>query len=158
MKEGKFASALDQYDAAEAVTPNNPLIWLGKANAELGAGFFKRAEAHLQQAYSTDNALMMGQYDLGAMLGEDRLTKLVSELKDNYSKDKTQSMPLFLLAYIAYNTGHEPQAMAYLDLAEKMGNAQAPFYKSLQQHWSLPDKQTQDQGAKPQLKKLELNK
>jgi tetratricopeptide (TPR) repeat protein len=158
MKEGKFASALDQYDAAEAVTPNNPLIWLGKANAELGAGFFKRAEAHLQQAYSTDNALMMGQYDLGAMLGEDRLTKLVSELKDNYSKDKTQSMPLFLLAYIAYNTGHEPQAMAYLDLAEKMGNAQAPFYKSLQQHWSLPDKQTQDQGAKPQLKTLELNK
>jgi len=163
MKEGKFASALDQYDAAEAVTPNNPLIWLGKANAELGAGFFKRAEAHLQQAYMTDKALMMGQYDLGAMLGEERLTRLVTELKENYSKDKTQSMPLFLLAYIAYNTGHEPQAMAYLDLAEKMGNAHAPFYKSLQEHWSLPEapKNTEERGApkpKTELKQPELNK
>jgi tetratricopeptide (TPR) repeat protein len=79
MKEGKYTSALDQYDAAEAVTPNNPLIWLGRANAELGAGFFKRAAAHLQQAFGTDQALLMGQYDLSAMLGEERLTKLVQE-------------------------------------------------------------------------------
>jgi tetratricopeptide (TPR) repeat protein len=158
MREGKFASALDQYDAAEAVSPSNPLIWLGRANAELGAGFFKPAEAHLQKAFMTDNAMMMGQYDLTAMLGEARLTQLVKELKENANKDNTQSMPLFLLAYIAYNTGHEPQAMAYLDLAEKRGGANAAFYKSLQQHWSLPDAKTGDQGAKPELKKPDLNK
>jgi tetratricopeptide (TPR) repeat protein len=158
MREGKFASALDQYDAAEAVTPNNPLVWLGRANAELGAGFFKPAETHLQKALMTDNALMMGQYDLTAMIGEERLTQLVKDLKELANKNNTQSMPLFLLAYIAYNTGHEPQAMAYLDLAEKRGGANAGFYKSLQQHWSLPDTKTQDQGAKPEIKRPELNK
>jgi uracil-DNA glycosylase len=106
----------------------------------------------------TDNALMMGQYDLTAMLGEDRLTQLVTELKDVANKDNTQSMPLFLLAYIAYNTGHEPQAMAYLDLAEKRGGANAAFYRSVQQHWSLPDTKTDNAGAKPQLKQPDLNK
>jgi tetratricopeptide (TPR) repeat protein len=161
MREGKFASALDQYDAAEAVTPNNPLIWLGKANAELGAGFFKRAEGHLQQAFMTDNALLMGQYDLTAMLGEDRLTKLVQELKDNATKNPTESMPLFLLGYIAYNTGHEPQAMAYLDLAEKRGGNQAVFYKTLRDHWALPEAPKTGagtSGATPELKGPELNK
>jgi tetratricopeptide (TPR) repeat protein len=115
MKEGKYSSALDQYDAAEAVTPNNPLIWLGRAHAELGAGFFLRADGHLRQALMTDHALLMGQYDLTAMLGEERLTKLVSELKEQANRETTKSTPLFLLAYIAYNTGHEQQALGYLD-------------------------------------------
>jgi len=162
MKEGKYASALDQYDAAEAVTPNNPLIWLGRANAELGAGFYTRAEAHLKQAFMTDQALLMGQYDLTRMIGEDRLTKLVAELKDLANKDNTQAMPVFLLGYIAYNTGHEPQALAYLDLAEKRAPGEAGFYKAIRDHWALPEtpKPATDGAATPapQIKQPELNK
>src|SRR5258706_10982020 len=156
MKEGKYASALDQYDAAEAVTPKNPLICLGRANAELGAGFYTRADAHLKQAFVTDQALLIGQYDLAGMIGEDRLTKLVEELKGIANKDSTQAIPAFLLGYIAYNTGHEPQAMAYLDLAEKRGGPQAPFFKMLRDHWGAPT-----EGAKPgadNTPKPELNK
>jgi tetratricopeptide (TPR) repeat protein len=145
MKEGKYTSALDQYDAAEAVTPNNPLIWLGRAHAELGAGFFLRADNHLRQALSTDRALLMGQYDLTAMLGEERLAKLVSELKDQANQDKSKSTPLFLLAYIAYNTGHEQQALGYLDLAEQRGGDPNGFFKLLKEHWALPEA-----GAKPE--------
>lgn len=156
MKEGKFASALDQYDAAEAVTPNNPLIWLGRANAELGAGFYKRADAHLKQAFMTDKALLMGQYDLTAMIGEDRLTKLVEELKDNANKNNTDAMPVFLLGYIAYNTGHEPQALAYLELAEKREGNEGPFYTMVRDHWALPEQNKG--GATPEIKKPELNK
>jgi tetratricopeptide (TPR) repeat protein len=162
MKQGKYASALDQYDAAEAVTPKNPLIWLGRANAELGAGFYTRAEAHLKQAFVTDQALLMGQYDLAGMIGEDRLTKLVMDLKELANKDSTQSMPVFLLGYIAYNTGHEPQALAYLDLAEKRAGNESGFYKMLREHWALPDpaaKPTPDGAAPvPEIKQPELNK
>jgi tetratricopeptide (TPR) repeat protein len=163
MKEGKFASAMDQYDAADAVTPNNPLIWLGRANAELGSGFFARADAHLHQAFTTDKALLMAQYDLTGMLGEERLGKLVAELKDIANKDATKPMPLFLLAYIAYNTGHERQALGYLDLAEKRAGDQAPFYKMLRDHWALPEEggPKPDAGVttpKPELNKPELNK
>ncbi|HEY7120475.1 MAG TPA: hypothetical protein VH475_28080 [Tepidisphaeraceae bacterium] len=146
MKEGKFASALDQYDAAEAVTPNNPLIWLGRANAELGAGYYGRAEGHLKEAFTADQALLMGQYDLTSMIGQDNLTKSVADLKDLANKNPNQATHLFLLAYIAYNTGHEPQALGYLDLAEKRAPEQAGFYRVLKEHWALPDN---TQGGKP---------
>jgi len=168
MKEGKFASALDQFDAAEQVAPNNPMIWLGRANAELGAGFFMRADSHLRQAFTTDKSLLMGQYDLGAMLGEERLTSLVKELKDIANKNQ-QPAPLFLLGYVAYNTGHERQAVGYLDLAEKRAGGSDPFFKLLRDHWALPDEgdktttpdaktPTPDAPAQPtqELKKPEL--
>ena len=161
MKEGKYTSALDQYDAAEAVTPNNPLITLGRGHAELGAGFYMRAEGHLRQALTADRALLMGQYDLTAMLGEDRLTRLVSELKDQTTKNQNNSTPLFLLAYIAYNTGHEQQALGYLDLAEQRGGDPGGFFKLLKEHWALPDNGADapkpDAGATPPAKP-ELNK
>ncbi|HSI35545.1 MAG TPA: hypothetical protein VK986_18330 [Tepidisphaeraceae bacterium] len=153
MKEGKFASALDQYEAAETVAPNNPMIWLGRANAELGAGFFQRADAHIRQAFMTDKALLLGQYDLTGMLGEERLGKVVADLKDIANKD-TKPMPAFLLAYVAYNTGHERQALGYLDLAEKRADGKDLFFKMVREHWALPE----EGGAKDAPKTPEQNK
>jgi tetratricopeptide (TPR) repeat protein len=139
MKEGRFVSALDQYEAAEAVQPSNPLIWLGKANAELGAGLFARADAHLRQAFNTDKALLMGQYDLRSMLGEQRLEKLVTDLKDLTMKDQKGTTPVWLLAYISYNSGSERMALGFLDLAEKRSGGRDPFFKLVREHWALPE-------------------
>jgi tetratricopeptide (TPR) repeat protein len=144
MKDGRFVSALDQYEAAEAVQPNNPLIWLGKANAELGAGLFARADAHLRQAFGTDKALLLGQYDLRGMLGEQRLEKLVADLKDLTVKDQKGTTPVWLLAYISYNSGNERMALGFLDLAEKRAGGQDPFFKTVREHWALPE------GEQPQ--------
>lgn len=138
MKEGKYASAIDQYESAETVAPNNPLIWLGRANAELGAGYFGRADAHLRQAFMTDKALLMGQYDITGMLGEERLGKLVAELKEIANKDD-RPMAVFLLAYIAYNSGHERQAAGYLELATKRAGDKDLFLHMVKEHWALPD-------------------
>ena len=112
---------------------------------------FKRADAHLHQAFGADQALLLGQYDLTGMLGEERLTKLVTDLKDVATKEEKQAFPLFLLGYIAYNTGHERQALGYLDLAEKRDPSQTPFFNMLRGTWSVPD----EGAAKP---KPELNK
>jgi tetratricopeptide (TPR) repeat protein len=139
MKDGRFVSALDQYEAAEAVQPNNPLIWLGKANAELGAGLFARADAHLRQAFGTDKALLLGQYDLRGMLGEQRLEKLVADLKDLTVKDQKGTTPVWLLAYISYNSGNERMALGFLDLAEKRAGGQDAFFKTVREHWALPE-------------------
>ena len=159
MRQGKFTSALDQYDSAEAVMPNNPMITLGRANAELGSGFFARADAHIRQALSSDRALLMGQYDLTDMLGEDRLTKIVGELKEIANKEPNKPTAVFLLAYIAYNTGHEQQALGYLDLAEKRAPEQANFYKLLKDHWALPD-EGKTEGTTPKTRPAtpDLNK
>ncbi len=138
MKEGKFTSAIDQYAAAEQVAPNQPLIWIGRAHAELGASYYNRAEAHLKQAFAADQALLMAQYDLLTFLGADRLPSVIKDLKEIASTDQQSPTPVFLLAYISYNTGNERRAAGYLDLAEKRSDGKDPSYKLLRDHWSLP--------------------
>ena len=137
MKAGKFTSAVDTYDAAEQDAPNNPLVLLGRANAELGSSYYRRAEGHLRDAYAQDPALLMGQYDLRSMIGEKRLNTLVTELRDLAKNDPDQPGPVFLLAYIDYNTGNERRAGAYLDLAQKR-SPKDPFYAAVKKFWSIP--------------------
>jgi tetratricopeptide (TPR) repeat protein len=137
MKQGKYSSAIEVYGAAEAVAPNQPLIWIGRANAELGAAYYNRAEAHLKQAFTSDQALLMGQYDLRSFLGEDRLQSIIKDLKEIANGDPKATTPLFLLAYISYNTGNESRAAGWLDLAEKRSEGKDPTIKMMREHWSL---------------------
>ena len=64
---------------------------------------------------------------------------VVSE-KDIAAKNPNQARPLFLLAYIDYNTGNERLAAGRLDLAEKRAGAGDTFYSLVKKHWLLPDK------------------
>ena len=137
-KQGKFSSAVAQYERAEQVAPNNPLIWIGRANAELGAGFFLRAEQNLRAAFRADPSLLVGKYDLKNFLGEERLKELTTDLQELADDEPTQTRPLFLLAWVAYNTGEERKAAAYLDLAEKRSNGRDGVYKLLRDSWTLP--------------------
>ncbi|HMB94578.1 MAG TPA: hypothetical protein VKK61_00925 [Tepidisphaeraceae bacterium] len=138
MKSGHYNSALEQYELAEQVAPNNPLIWLGRANAELGQSYYTRAESHFRQAFGKDQALLMGQYDLKALLGDERLTFVTKDLKEIANREQKESRPLFLLAYIAYNTGNERRAAAYLNLAEKRAGGNDPFFQLIRKYWALP--------------------
>jgi hypothetical protein len=140
MKQGKWFSAIEQYDMAQQVAPNNMLIAVGRANAELGGSYYGRAETDLRRAFTQDPATLEGQYDLRTMIGDDRLQFLVNDLKDIANKNPTQARPLFLLAYIAYNTGNEKMAAGYLDLAEKRAGAGDTFYSLVRKHWTLPEK------------------
>jgi tetratricopeptide (TPR) repeat protein len=138
MQQGKFYSALEQYDSAELIAPNNPMVTLGRANAELAASYYVRADAHLRDAFAKDAALLMAQYDLKSFIGGERLDFLVKDLKEIASTDKNEPRPVLLLAYIMYNTGNERRAAAYLDLAEKRAGKADPFYQLLRKYWVLP--------------------
>lgn len=139
MKEGKWVSALSEYDNARQIAPNQPLVLIGRANAELGATYYARAEADIRAAFTADPALLGGQYDLRAMIGDDRLSVIVKELKEIANRDKKVARPVFLLAYIAYNTGSERMASGYLDLAEKRAGGGDTFYAMVREHWVFPD-------------------
>ncbi len=138
MAEGRFSSALQKYDQAEQVAPNNPLIKLGRANAELGASYFARAEQHLREAFSSDEALLMGQYDLRGFFGEDRLKIIANDLKQIANTEQEQVTPVFLLAYVAYNSGNERMAAGYLDLADKRAGGKDPLINKIREYWTLP--------------------
>ncbi|HEX3358411.1 MAG TPA: hypothetical protein VHS31_15665 [Tepidisphaeraceae bacterium] len=150
MKDGKWYSAVEQYDIARQVAPNNMLIIVGRANAELGGSYYGQAEADLRNAFTQDQAMLEGQFDLRSMIGEDRLQFLVKDLKDIAAKNPNQSRPVFLLAYIAYNAGNERMAAGYLDLAEKRANANDPFYSLVRKHWHLA---SEGQAPSPDMNK-----
>jgi len=140
MKQGKYNAALDKYDTAHQVAPNNPMISLGRAVAELGGQFYTRADGHIRDAFTANPALMVGQYDLKSLLGEERLGALVKDLRALADKEKRDPRPVFLLAFIAYNTDQPAAAEGYLDIADKRANGRDPFYKTLRDTWALPDK------------------
>lgn len=138
MREGKYASAIESYDAAETVTPGNSLVKLGRAHAELGGQYYRRAEASLRKTLSADKNLLAGQYDLKGMIGEQRLTDIEKDLRELLEKNPNDVGFAVLLAYIYYNTGDERRAAAQLDIADKRAGGKDEFVKLLKQSWTLP--------------------
>lgn len=138
MRKESYNAAMEKYDVADLVAPNSPLVLLGKANVELGRTYYARAEASLRQAFMQDQALLMGQYNLQNLLGRDRLEIIVRDLRTIAEREATEARPVFLLAYIDYNTGNERRAAAYLDLAEKRAGANDALYPLIRKYWALP--------------------
>jgi tetratricopeptide (TPR) repeat protein len=137
MKEGKFSSAIDTYKAANRLSPNNPLVLVGQANAELGGGYYTQAADHLRRAYLSDPTVAMAQFDLKNLIGSDRLTQVATDLKQIANKDLKAPAPVFLLSYVAYNTGSSELASQWLDEANRRADKKDPLFKLLKSHWSL---------------------
>jgi hypothetical protein len=138
MKAGQFGAAIDRYDAAAKVAPNNPLITLGRANAQLGASYYGRAESDLRKAFATGPALLEGQYDLITFLGEERLQFIINDLKQIARDEPTQPGPTFLLAYIARNMGNPRLAGDYLTETEKRSGGPDPLIATMRRVWRIP--------------------
>ena len=150
MRQDKFQSAIDAYNTAESVDPNNALIPLGRANAELGAGFYRLSSADLHKVFLTNGALLMGQYDLNAWMTPQRIKFITNELQTLANNDPKAEMPVFLLAYLYYNTDHPAEAAKYLAEAEQRSNGKDPLLQLLQERWKLP---TQAPANAPDLNK-----
>jgi tetratricopeptide (TPR) repeat protein len=135
MAQGKFQSAINKYNAAEGVAPNNALIPLGRGNAELGAGYYNQASVDIHQAFEADPAMLLGRYALDKWISSKRIDFVTNELRDLAAGDKSQEMPVFLLAYLSYNTGQDAKAMEYLQEAQKRAGNNDPLLANLETRW-----------------------
>jgi tetratricopeptide (TPR) repeat protein len=136
MLEGKFTSAIDQFDAAERISPDDPMIFMGRSIAELGASYFRRAEVHLRQAFERSPELLLARYDLKNMIGDARLEFLVGELKQLATTNANDPGPLMLLAFIHYSVEDTTRAAALLAEAQRRSpNDQS--IKLMQATWQL---------------------
>ena len=138
MQAGRFLSALDDYDKAQQVAPNNPLVQLGKAHALLGGSYFGRAEQSLRLALVGDPALLLAKYDIEKMVGQKRLAAVVEDLKIIARTETGSVQPMVLLAYIAYNTGNDTMAGEFLTEANKRANGRDALVTLMQRYWRLP--------------------
>ncbi len=117
MRSGQFGQAVDTYDTAGEVAPNNPFVPLGRGFAELGASYYGKAEADLTRAVMAEPAVLAGQYDLKGFLGQDRLAFVEKDLAGIAASDQT-ARPSLLLAYIDHNTGKDDATITAKDLDE----------------------------------------
>jgi hypothetical protein len=136
MRAGKFTDALNSYDNAQQVAPNNPLIPLGRSFAELGASYYGKAETDLRNAVRSDAAVLMPQYDLKGFIGEDRLKFVVKDLKDVANTEKTER-PVLLLAYISHNVGDDEGAAKYLNDADTRSGGRDQMVELMRTVWHL---------------------
>ena len=138
MRQEKYAAALDKYNTALEVAPNNALLRVGRAHAELAASYYRRAEADLRDALAQAPEVAEAQFDLKGLIGADRLQVIVKDLKDLVDTDKTQPRPLLLLAYIAYHTENPEQVSTYLEAAQQRVQGDDALIKAWKQAWNLP--------------------
>ena len=139
MKNGKFVEAIRQIEAAEVVVPNNPIVALARAHAELGAGFYTQAEASIRAALTDNPVVLIAQFDLMRMIGAKRLGEIVNDLKEASVKQPDDPTIMLLLAYVAYNSGYGAQAGHWLSEADTRAKGTDPLYGQLRDHWLLVD-------------------
>ncbi len=138
MREGQYTSAIEQYQSAQQLVPNSALVLVGRANAELGGGYYVQAADHLHRAFTGDPTVLMGQYDLKRFIGADRLTHVINDLKAIAAKNEKDATAMFLLSYVAYNTGNARLAGTWLNEADRRSGYKDGVYTFMRSAWQLP--------------------
>ena len=141
MRQSRFEQAVDKYNQAGRVAPNNVLPALGRAIAELGAGYYAQADRDLHLVYRGSPELLYGQVDLNAMLSTQRLSFVRRDLTGLTQSDPNSERPWFLLAFVAYNSGDPVEAQRALKEAETHGGTSDRLIPQLREHWTTAESQ-----------------
>ena len=139
MRQSKFEQAIEQYNQAARVAPNNVLPSLGRAIAELGAGYYAQADRDLHLVYRAAPELLYGQLDLDGMLGAQRLNYVRRDLTGLTQSDSNNERPWFLLAFVSYNGGDPVEAQHALKEAETRGGRMDRLIPQLREHWTTAE-------------------
>ncbi|HZL38513.1 MAG TPA: hypothetical protein VFC78_24600 [Tepidisphaeraceae bacterium] len=149
MRQGKYSAAIDRFNQAQRVVPNNPLAPLGRAHAELAAGYYAHAEQDLRSVWRRDPEMLMAQFDLPGVISAQRMQFLRKDLLALAKTDPKAERPWFLLAYLDYNSGDAAAAEKDLNEASKRAGRADWAIRLLKAHWALPSKKNEEPGAKP---------
>jgi tetratricopeptide (TPR) repeat protein len=136
-----YDKAITQYNEAIDVAPNNPLILMARATAELGGGYYAQANADIHLAVAQDPAVLMGQYDLQKHLGADRLKSLLADLKQMAKESNDDTLHAFLLTFAYYNSQHIGQAVDWLDITDKRSKGQDLAIMEMKKYWNFNEDQ-----------------
>lgn len=146
VEQGHYDRAIAQYNEAIDAAPNNPLILLARATAELGGGYYAQANADIHVAVAQDPAVLLGQYDLQKHLGPQRVKSLVADLKQISQDSPDDTLHSFLLTFTYYNSHHVGQAAQWLETTDKRSGGQDPAIIQMKRYWNFSE--DQQPGAK----------
>jgi tetratricopeptide (TPR) repeat protein len=142
VQDGKYDRAIAAYNDAVAVAPNNPLLLMARASAELGGGYYAQANADLHDAINQDPAVLIGRYDLLQHLGASRLNALLADLKEVSQESPQDSTHPFLYSYVLYNSHHVGKAAEWLSAADERARGQDPAIAQMKKYWNFTEEPT----------------
>ncbi|HEX4053522.1 MAG TPA: hypothetical protein VHX86_04585, partial [Tepidisphaeraceae bacterium] len=148
----RYDKAIANYNEAIDAAPNNPLIIMARATAELGGGYYAQANADIHVAVAQDPAILLGQYDLQKHLGTDRLKSLITDLKQISEDAPDDTLHSFLLSFVYYNSHHLGQAAQWLENTDKRSAGQDPAISQMKRYWNFseaPAPAAKPNGAAP---------
>jgi len=135
----RYDKAITNYNEAIDAAPNNPLILMARATAELGGGYYAQANADIHVAVAQDPAVLLGQYDLQKHLGADRLKSLITDLKQISQDAPDDTLHSFLLTYVYYNSHHLGQAAQWLENSDKRSDGQDSAIVQMKRYWNFSE-------------------
>jgi tetratricopeptide (TPR) repeat protein len=141
VEQHHYDKAIAQYNEAIDVAPNNPLILMARATAELGGGYYAQANADIHLAVAQDPAVLLGQYDLQKHLGADRLKSVLADLKQMAKESDDDTLHAFLLAFAYYNSQHVAQAVDWLAITDKRAKGQDLAILQMKKYWNFNEDQ-----------------
>jgi hypothetical protein len=132
MGQGEFFLAEQFFERSLRMIPGHPMATVGKAHAELGAGFYLTASINLQGLLAFQPEMIDVLYgpsalpaDLDLAITELRTRLLLRDHRDHYG---------FLLAYIGHQQGDQAQVEEGLDVMSK-GVDDTTFLQLLESIW-----------------------
>jgi tetratricopeptide (TPR) repeat protein len=105
MQQEKYYQASQVYGGIIATNPDNPLAWLGRANALLAAGDYVSAYIALEQGIQQFPRMLQFNFDLPALVGNREVLDVRrAEIERTLTANPDYQLR-FLLGYLEYFSG-----------------------------------------------------
>ncbi|MHB1156634.1 MAG: tetratricopeptide repeat protein [Phycisphaerales bacterium] len=116
MRDERYFDAHTAYSRAVSLQPDKPLAYVGRVNADLGAGLFLSAGHQLRALFNAHPELIAARYAQPLLPPDKRLADLTDKLNAYLKADTRGSDGPLLLAYIAYQQQNSRDMTAAFDI------------------------------------------
>jgi hypothetical protein len=120
LKNGEYFQAERRFNQAQAIASDNPLVEVGIAHAQIGAGMFLSAGLTLRNLFNDHPELIDTKYEAKLLPTGERLAKAKELMRTRIGRGDDTAGYGLVLAYIGHQTGE--RAMVEEGLAAMSGN------------------------------------
>ena len=129
LRNGEYFQAERRFNQAESVASGNPLVEVGIAHAQIGAGLYLSAGLTLRNLFTESPELIDARYDAKLLPTGDRLTAAVKMLRERILRGDDAPGYGLVLAYIGHQTND--RALVGEGLTAVTGSAELDAQRAL---------------------------
>ncbi|MBN1341709.1 MAG: hypothetical protein JXQ73_03465 [Phycisphaerae bacterium] len=129
LKAGRYYDAVTSYDIARSADLSNPLVWIGRGHALIGAGDYLSAVRSLEEGLGRFPQYGRFRIDLKAFLDHKGILDVRRADLEQRLEKKDNYRLRFLLGYIEYFSGLEKFGLPNLEKAAAMAPSTSPIAK-----------------------------